>query len=519
MKKILACVLALAMALSMAACGSSQTTTSDTATDTTATTDAATTSDNTSLTIAVDQDYETLHPVDTSLSIETNLVNQIYDYLAIDDPSDPTADMIPSVAESWEISDDGLCYTFHLRQGVKFHNGTELTAEDVGFSLDLCAASEYQGTMVDGMDYWEIVDEYTINIYTTSPYAPFLRSVVDVPLGCKSYYESVDENTFAQEPVGCGAYKFVSHKEGDSFTLEAFEDYYGGAAPIKNVTYKVISDAASMAIALQAGQIDFAEVDASVLSTLESASNVEITEVDQTTFYFVAMNTEKEPYNNVKFRQAINYAIDRDALVTAVLEGKGEANSNLLTPDREGYSESQKQYTYDPEQAKALLAECGYADGYDLGTLIVAENYKLMAQIVQSDLAKVGLTCELEILEFNAYLDKLMDGDFGITCLSMALQGDTQQVALALTEEYIGMANNARWSDPKVEEWFQEAVVTVDEDARVAIYEELFSYVQEQAVYCVLCNPTMLFARKTNLDTGAIAIEGVYDLHEFKWTA
>lgn len=506
MKKFLTLVLALAMSLSLVACGGSTNGGS-----------TASSGDKTSLTVAVDQDYATLHPMNTSLSIETNLTNQIYDYLAIDNPDDPSGDMLPRVAESWEVSDDGLCYTFHLRKGVKFHDGSELTAADVGFSLDLCAASEYQGAMVDGMDHWEIVDEYTINVYTEGLYSPFLRSVVDVPLACKAYYESVDENTFAQQPVGCGPYKFVSHNQGDSFVIEAFEDYYGGAPEIKKVTFKVIADAASMSIGLQAGQIDFAEIDASVLSTLEASSAVDIVHADQTAFYFVAMNTEKEPFNNVKFRQAINYAIDREALVAAVLEGEGTVNSNLLTPDRQGYSDSQTKYTYDPDKAKALLAECGYADGYDMGKFIVAESYKLMAQVVQSDLEKVGLTCTIEILEFNAYLDKLLDGDFTITCLNMALQGDTQQLSLALCKDSIGMANNARWSDPKVEELFKKAVATVDEDERTAVYEELFAYVQDQAVYCVLCNPNMLFAKKVGLETGTIGLEGVYFFQNFKW--
>ena len=506
MKKFLTLVLALAMTLSLVACGGSSNGGS-----------TASSGDKTSLTVAVDQDYATLHPMNTSLSIETNLTNQIYDYLAIDNPDDPSGDMLPRVAESWEVSDDGLCYTFHLRKGVKFHDGSELTAADVGFSLDLCAASEYQGAMVDGMDHWEIVDEYTINVYTEGLYSPFLRSVVDVPLACKAYYESVDENTFAQQPVGCGPYKFVSHNQGDSFVIEAFEDYYGGAPEIKKVTFKVIADAASMSIGLQAGQIDFAEIDASVLSTLEASSAVDIVHADQTAFYFVTMNTEKEPFSNVKFRQAINYAIDREALGAAVLEGEGTVNSNLLTPDRQGYSDSQTKYTYDPDKAKALLAECGYADGYDMGKFIVAESYKLMAQVVQSDLEKVGLTCTIEILEFNAYLDKLLDGDFTVTCLNMALQGDTQQLSLALCKDSIGMANNARWSDPKVEELFKKAVATVDEDERTAVYEELFAYVQDQAVYCVLCNPNMLFAKKVGLETGTIGLEGVYFFQNFKW--
>ena len=502
MKKYLALLLALVMALSLVACGGSQ---------------GGDTHSTDSITIAVDADCETMHPVNTSTAFETNLINQIYDTLALDDPADPTGDMIPRIAESWEISDDGCCYTFHLRQGVKFHDGSDLTAEDVGFSLDLCAQSEYQGSMVDGMDHWEVVDANTIKVYTATPYAPFLRSVVDVPIGSKAYYESVSEETFSQNPIGCGPYKFVSHSEGDSVKLEAFEDYYGGAPAIKNVTFKVIADVASMSVGLQAKQIDFAEIDASVRSTLEQAKGVTVESVDATTFAFVAMNTQVAPYDNVKFRQAVNYAIDREALVTAYAEGQGEVNSNLLTPEREGYSTSQKQYTYDPDQAKALLKECGYENGYDMGKLIVAENYKLLAQIVQSDLAKVGLTCELEILEFNAYLDKLMDGDFGITCLQMALEGDTQQLSLALTADYIGMANNARWSDERVEKLFQQAVETVDEDERTAIYEQIFTIVQDEAVYCVLFNPTMLFAYNESLDPGTIALEGYYYLQDFTW--
>ena len=498
MKKLLSLLVALIMVLSMA-------------------TFALADETKTSVIIATDQDYETLHPVNTSTSIETNLINQIYDVLAIDDPEDPTGDMIPRLAESWEVSEDGLCYTFHLRQGVKFHDGSEFTAADVGFSLDLCAASEYQGSMVDGMDHWEIVDDYTINVYTATPYAPFLRSVVDVPIGCKAYYESVDENTFAQEPIGCGAYKFVSHNEGDTITLEAFDDYYGGAPAIKNVTFKVIADAASMAIGLRAGQLDFAEIDASVLATLEGANGVSIATADATTFAFIAMNTQVEPYSNPKFRQAINYAIERQALITAYAEGYAVENSNLLTPEREGYSESQMQYSYDPDKAMELLAECGYADGYDAGTFIVAEQYSLMAQIIQSDLAKVGITCELEILEFNAYLNRLFDGNYTMTCLQMTLEGDTQQVSMALTEDYIGMANNARWSDPRVEELFAKAVETVDEDERVAIYEEIFTIVQEEAVYCVLFNPTMIFAYADGLNIGSLALEGYYYLQNFSW--
>lgn len=504
MKKLFALVLALAMALSLVACGSGGN----------AGGSGAASGD--SITIAIDADYQTLHPANWTTSVESRIDSQIYDTLVRYNFEDESK-LDGVIAESWEISEDACCYTFHLREGITFHNGTPLTAKDVAFSMDLYAASEAQAGDVAGYDHCEIVDDHTINIYTSSPFAPFLNNLTLVYIGSQDYYESVGEEAFAQEPVGCGPYKFVSHNEGDKLVLEAYSDYYMGAAAIKNVTFKVISDMSSMSIGLQSHGIDFAEIDAPIRSTLESAEGVTVTTAEQTAFAFVAMNTEKEPFNNVKFRQAVNYALDRQSLIDTVMEGAAVENSNLLSKDRFGYSDNQKQYTYDVEKAKALLAECGYADGCDLGTFVVADQYKLLAQVVQEQLKAVGLTCQLEILEFNAYLNKLMQGDFTITALRMQLEGDTQNVAMAITKEFIGMANNARWYNDQVEEWFQQAVVTVDETERAAIYDQIFSLVQEEAVYAVLYNPIMLYAHNDQLTIHKLGLEGNYYVYYFHW--
>ncbi len=474
------------------------------------------TSGKTDITVAVDSDYDTLHPANTMSAVENTLTSQIYDTLFLESYDDPTV-LEPRLADKWEISKDGKCYTFYLNEKATWHDGTPVTAEDVGFSLDLFKKSEYQGSVVDGMDHWEIVDEHTIKVYTSHVYAPFLHSLGQMFIGCKAYYESVDENTFAQEPMGCGPYKFVSHAIGDNVVLEAYEDYYRGAPAIKKATFKVISDVTAMGMALQTGEIDFAEIDASIKSSLDSVENVQLLEAEQTTFAFVAMNTEKEPYNNVKFRQAINYAIDREALVASILEGLGEPNSNLLTPDRLGYSEDQMKYTYDVDKAKALLKEAGVAEGTDLGTMYVAEQYKLLATMIQANLEAIGLKTKIEILEFNAYLDKLRQGDFGLTALQMSLQGDTQQMGMALTTEYIGMANNARYSDKEIDDMFKEATTIIDEDERAALYNKIFTKAQEEAVYAVLYNPTMLFAANANLKTHTLPLEGLYYIYDFAW--
>ncbi|MGN0658266.1 MAG: ABC transporter substrate-binding protein [Emergencia sp.] len=470
----------------------------------------------TNLVIAVDTDYDTLHPANWSTTVENRLDYQIYDTLLQKNYEDQTQ-LEPRVADSWEISDDGKCYTFHLNENATFHNGDPVTAEDIGFSIDLYDKSQYQGAVVDGFDHYEIVDDHTIKVYTSSVYAPFLDNMAQMFISSKAYYESAGEEKFAQEPIGCGPYKWVSHEIGDKVTLTAYEDYYRGAPAIKDVTFKVISDVASMGMAIQTGEIDFAEIDASVKSTLEGVDSVELVEADQTTFAFVAMNTEKEPYNNVKFRQAVNYAIDRQSLVDSIQEGLGNVNSNLLTPDRMGYSEDQIQYTYDVEKAKALLKEAGVAEGTDLGTMYVAEQYKTLATMVQANLDAVGLKTKIEILEFNAYLDKLRNGDFGLTCLQMSLEGDTQQVSMALCSDFIGMANNARYSNPEIDELFNKAVHTIDVDDREKVYEEIFTKVQEDAVYAVLYNPTMLYAKNASLKIHTLPLEGEYFLFDFAW--
>lgn len=472
--------------------------------------------ERTDLKVAIDADYDTLHPSDWSSVAEHHINGQIYDTLLRKNYEDQTQ-LEPRVAKEWKISDDGKCYTFYLRDDVTFHDGSKLTAADIAYTLDTYAASKYQGAVVEGFDHYEIVDDYTIEVYTKDVYAPFLASMDQMYIACKAYGESASKEDFAQKPIGCGPYKFVEHKDGDTLTLEAYDGYYMGEASIKTVTFKVISDIAALGMGVQSGDYDFAEIDASVLSSLEGSDKIKTATATQTTFAFIAMNTEKEPYNNVKFRQAINYAMDRESMVAAIQEGQGEANSNLLTPDRQGYSDKQTQYSYDPDKAKALLKEAGVAEGTDLGTMYVAEQYKTLAEMVESNLKAVGLTVKIEILEFNAYLEKLSQGDFGLTCLQMSLEGDTQQMSMAVCSDYIGMANNARYSNPEIDALFEKAAATIDDDDRTAVYEEIFTKIQDEAVYAVLYNPTMLYAHNANLKLHTLPIEGVYYFYDFSW--
>ena len=471
--------------------------------------------DKTDIVVAMDADVDTLHPTDFSTTVELGVLNQIYDTLLYYSP-DGTKDPEPRIAESYEISDDGLDYTFHLRDDVTFHDGTPVTADDVVFSIELYKASEYQGSQISMLSSVEATDEHTVVCHLDAPYSPFLQGICSPMIASKAYYES-SEDDFVNNPIGSGPYKFVSRAKGSNIKLEANEDYYRGAPEIKEVTFEVIPDSSTKAIALQTGEVNFAEIDSATKPQLEANPAITIAEVPTSSFSYIAMNTEKEPFDDSRVRQAINYAIDRDNLVAVCYDGEAEVNSNICAKERFGYSDDQFQYTYDPEKAKELLAEAGIETPYDLGEILVAEKYSNLATVIQNDLKAVGLDVTISVKEFNSYISDLQNGSYGITALNMTLEGDTQTLEMAFTSDYIGIANNARYSDEEMDKLFGQARTETDNDKRAEVFNEIFTKAQDEAIYAVMCNPMTLYAYNSDLTCPEFVLEGNYYLYDFSW--
>ena len=468
-----------------------------------------------SLTVALAADVDSLHPSDYSTNIESQILDQVYDTLLYMDMSG-SKDPEPRLAETWDVSDDGMTYTFHLRKDATFHDGTPVTAQDVVFSLELYQNSNYQNGYVDGLDSAESTDDYTVICHMQHPYSPFLLGVSRVRIASKNYYET-SPDTFASQPMGSGPYCFVSREKGSKIILDAYAKYYRGEAAIKHVTFKIIPDATTKAIALQTGEVNFGVIDSSSILALKGNDRIDIERIQSSSFTYVSMNLEKAPYDNQLVRQAINYALDRQTITDICYDGEAEVNSNLCSKERLGYTEEQKKYDYDPEKAKELLKEAGITTPYDLGSMLVPERYSNIATVVQSQLHEVGLEVKIEVKEFNAYISDLTQGNYGITALNMTLEGDTQQMALALTTDYIGMANNARFSDPEIDDLFEKSGESNDQEERKELYNEIFSKVQELAVYGAICNPYQLFAHNRELNCSQIGYEGFYYIYDFSW--
>jgi len=336
-------------------------------------------------------------------------------------------------------------------------------------------------------------------------------------IGCKSYFDTAGADKFASDPVGCGPYQFVSRDLGSKITLKAFDNYYRGKPAIKDVTYRVLSDDATVAMSLQAGEIDLVAIREANFYNLQGKSGITIQQVPMSRFGFISMNHEKYPYREVKFRQAVAYAIDRQNLIDLALDGIGSVNSNLISPLRFGWSANQPVYNFNPDKSKQLLSELSIKTPYDLGVMPVAERYKTQAEVIQSDLANIGLTVRIEVLEFNALLGNLFNGNVGITTMQMSLEGVTQSYAMALTTPYVGMANNVRYSNKAIDDLFQKAVEAVDENERFAIYNQIFTRVQEEAVFVVLYNTIGLYAHNDQLYVPEIPLDGTYHIFDCNW--
>ena len=271
--------------------------------------------------------------------------------------ADENMDVVPCLADSWEQVDD-TTYKFHIRQGVKFHDGSEVKAEDVKFSLDRAINSAAVSYIVDFIDKVDVVDDYTVNVELKAPYAPALRNL-SVPFAAivpKAVVEA-DEEAFKLHPIGTGPYKFVEWKQGDSVTLERFDDYYAGPAETQKLVMKVIPEASQRTIALETGEVDLAyDLLPNDLEKVRSNSDLQLFEAPSLTCYYISMNMNKAPYDDQKVRDAVNYAIDRQLIIDTIASGSGEPADAIIAPAVFGYF-SPGAYEYDPEKAKSLLAE------------------------------------------------------------------------------------------------------------------------------------------------------------------
>jgi len=445
------------------------------------------------LNYCLDGDINSADPNFRTLTSEHNLYRQIYEPLYF--VNHDSGEMEPRLAESYTVSDDGLVYTFEIKEGVKFHDGTEVKAEDVAFTVEQAAASTYIGTTVANFESATATGDYTVEIKLTAPYASFLENVVQLYILPKAYYESVGSEGFAEKPIGCGAYKMVDRVVGSSITLEAFEDYYRGAAPIKQVVMRIFSDSTASAVALETGEVDIMDISTANYEKFSQMDSVTIYQSESPHITCVHMNSEVYPFDNPLVRQAVNYCVDRAFMVEVALDGLGTEASNIVSPMMFGYDPNAKTYDYDLEQAKALIAEAGIQTPIDIGKIGSTAFGEKIAPILQENLAAIGLNAEIEVTD--SFIDDACKGNYTIGIMGLVVYNgvawDMDAYSILFDSDAIDAFNLPRISNPRIDELFELGRSATNEEERLAYYQELNRLVQEDSGW------VMLFNRLTNI--------------------
>ena len=465
-----------------------------------------------SVIVALTGDVATLDPLRYSSGEEFQVMMNIYNALV---EKDESGSFVPSLAESWTVSDDGLSYIFKLKKGVKFHNGEELKASDVVFTLTSAKKSPYIESLVEPVKDAVVIDDYTVEFNLNYQYAPFLLTIIcDFGIVNEKAYTEAGDN-FGQKPIGTGPYKFVKHDVAQRVVLERWDDYFKGKAPIKNLEYKVISDENTTLVALEAGEIDFAlRIPFISIQSVENNPALATHKVETITLNFVLMNNKIKPFDNVLVRQAINYAIDKNAVIQIVAEGMGKVTQSIFGDLTFGHSDNIKGYEYNPEKAKELLTKAGYPNGFEVKFKIDSTQSK-DAEIIQEFLRKVGVTVKIEQGEANAVIEDLMSGNYEMSTTGIGLTADADSWIDVFASN--GQFNLSKYKNTEVDNLFVQGRKATDKNERLAIYERIAQIISDDAAFVPLFNKTNVYVGKKNLKIGHIESTGILKIADMYW--
>ncbi len=468
------------------------------------------------LVVGIDVDATAIDPTGvndiTSLSIVSNLVEPLVRL-------DPQNNIVPALAEKWDISEDGLEYTFYITQGTKYHNGEEVTADDVVYTIHRTIESEYSGPYMSFIDRAEKVDDGTVKVILKYPYAPCLSLLAYYGGVVKESFYADGSDGMSRNPIGSGPYQFVEWAQGDRIVLKAFDGYYKEKAPIENITYKIIKDKTTAAIALEKGEVDmYLDIADTDIPIIEANPNLAFLQEPSVVFYMVSLNTERAPLNNPQVRQAIAKAVDKEAIILGVMDGNALQANSFIPENVPGYIEGFDPLPYNVDLAKAMLADAGYADGLKL-TITVPENRSTHAQLLQADLANIGVQTDIEVLEAGAYWDKMEAGEYDISIYGwsyICMDPDVGIYSLYQSGEILA-GNYARYNNPKVDQLLSDGRLEADPDKRNAIYQEIETTVMTDAAYIPLYWRYSNVAYDNRLKNVEIPTGDMYYMYNFSW--
>lgn len=485
---------------------------------------------------AITEEPDTLDPQTTSTAVTGNILHYLGDTLVA---KDLEGNYTAGLAESWEASDDGLTWTFTLKPNITFHDGAPVDAAAVKASLERAVNPDTQspiaGSLFEFVENIEVVDERSFTVTLARPFSPFLDNLTDSRAAIVNVAAAEEAgNQFGRAPILTGPWQVETWRSGDRIVLTRNPDYawgpdytHEGAAYIETLVFRIIPEAATQTASFEAGEVQIYSVPPVDVERLESAGQYTLESfLRKGVGLFMELNVQQAPFDDVRVRRAMNYALSKDILVQVALQGQGEPAYGVLPSSIWGYWEGIQEYApnYDPEQAMTLFEEAGWTrDGDDplqkdgapfSFTLYTApiDTWTRSAQVVQGQLAEMGIQMDIQTFEFGTLLEQLKAGEqqadfMGYTYTSPDI------VHLWFHSSNIGTGlAHSHFEDEMLDSLIEQSRTQTEEEERLATYQEIQQYIIDQALWVPLWTNLTYFAVQPNVAGVQIHPEGYLSL-------
>jgi dipeptide transport system substrate-binding protein len=446
-----------------------------------------------------------------------------------------TTEVLPGLAESWDVSEDGMTVTFNLRQGVKFHSNDQFTptrdfnADDVIFSFDRQGNPEnpynsYSGgtweyyssmSMPDLVGSIEKVDDYTVKFNLTRPEAPFIANMAMdfASIVSKEYSDAMMEagtpEMVNQAPIGTGPFTFQAYQKDAVIRYLRNDDYFGDKARVESLIFAITPDASVRYQKVQAGECHvMAYPNPADVEAMQADEGVVVMEQEGLNVGYLAYNTNVAPFDNANVRKALNMAIDKQSIIDVVFQGSGEIAKNPIPPTMWSYNDAIEDDQYDPEAAKAMLEAEGVSDlSMKIWAMPVQRPYnpnaRRMAELMQDDMSKIGVNVEIVSYEWGEYLErsKAADRDGAVLLGWTGDNGDPDNfLAVLLGCDGVGNSNRANWCNEEFDALIQKAKVLPTQEERSALYEEAQAIFKDQAPWATIAHSVVYMTMRPEVD-------------------
>jgi peptide/nickel transport system substrate-binding protein len=444
------------------------------------------------------------------------VTHEIFDTL-VATPDDST-EVVPGLAESWQVSPDGLAWTFKLRKGVRFHDGTPLDAAAVKFTFDRVIdpnhpyAKSGKWSFVTGylssVKSVEAVDPLTVRLHLKYPTSSLLAllALPNCAIVSPTAFTKAPDN-FSFQPVGSGRYRFETWERGSKLVLKRNDDYWGARAKSPTVIYRGIPEANARVTELLTGGADvILPIPPDFVSRLEKSRDVTVHKKTGLTVWYVGFNVEKKPFTDKRVRQAFNHAVNKDAIVRDILKGTGIPATGPLLPGTWAYEPNVKKYPHDPATARKLLAEAGYPNGLEVDFWVPESGSGMqspleMATVIQANLAAVGVKANLKTFEWGSYLGKVRSDAPAMFALSWFLKSEDPDLSMypLFFSKNSPLPNRSNYANPDVDQLLVQARQVADRGKRAELYRRAQRLIVEDAPWVFVDHEVQVVATRANV--------------------